>query len=85
MSLPEDVICRNHALKQKFKEYFGIPPIEYINKLKIDSAKKLLIDTDMSITGIAMALNFCSSSYFSEMFRKFVSLSPSDFRKSRKR
>lgn len=68
--------------KQKFKVATGIPPIEYIIRKKIALSQSLLVETDRSITDIAMYLGFSSSQHFSILFRKYTGFSPSYYRKN---
>jgi len=64
--------------KQKFKNQMGISPRNFINQQKIDYAKSLLPDCT-SITDVSMALSFSSSNYFSVVFKKYTSYSPTEF------
>ncbi|NMB97264.1 MAG: AraC family transcriptional regulator [Clostridiaceae bacterium] len=66
--------------KQKFKEATGIPPGEYILRNKVEVSKKMLRDSDMTITEIAHHLGFSSSQYFATVFKKFKNMTPKDFR-----
>jgi len=70
-------------LKAKFKSEVGVTPLNYINCLKIDTAKILLKSSDASITDIAFQLGFSSSNYFSSVFRKYTTYTPKEFRKKR--
>lgn len=67
-------------LKQKFKEYTGIPVMKFIMKQKIEKAQEMLLDPSISITDIAFELNFCSSQHFSSVFKKYSRLSPKQYR-----
>jgi len=64
--------------KTKFRAEVGLTPMHYINREKIEAAKELLI-SGMDITTVAMQMGFNSSNYFSTVFRRFTSLSPSKF------
>lgn len=69
--------------KQKFKYEVGIPPKEYIQRCKIEKAKEVLVDTNsLTITEVALELNFCSSQYFCDTFKKYTNQTPSQFRKT---
>lgn len=63
-----------------FKEVTGTPPLEYINKLKIQKAKDMLINTDFPINKIASDCGFSDQNYFSRIFKKVTGVSPSKFR-----
>ena len=64
--------------KQKFKMEVGISPRNFINFHKVEAAKGLLLEGH-SVTDTAMALNFSSSNYFSNVFRRYTSFSPSQY------
>ena len=64
--------------KQKFKRIVGISPRNYINKKKINFSKMLLLK-DISVTEVAMQLNFNTSSYFSTVFKKYTTMTPSEY------
>ncbi|MEM1026489.1 MAG: AraC family transcriptional regulator [Planctomycetota bacterium] len=57
------------------------PPIQYLNRVRIDATKKALIDNfERSITQIALAHGFSSSQYFATVFRQQTGSTPSAFR-----
>lgn len=68
-------------ISKKFKKDTGINIIDYINMVKIDNAKKLLIITDDSINDISKKCGFGSSDYFSYVFKKQEKVSPNKYRK----
>ncbi len=64
-----------------FKKYLGVSPIEYINKKRIDFAKKLLSEKktyDLKTIGYLSGFN--SISYFNRIFKKYTSLTPGQYR-----
>lgn len=66
-----------------FKET-GIAPITYFLKLKMSNAETLLLDTDLSISQIALKLGYTDQYYFSRLFKKFSGQSPRNWRNSRR-
>lgn len=66
--------------KTNFRLYTGLPPREYILRQKIKQAKQLLLEPSLNITQISYQLGFSSSQYFSTVFKKFTSLSPTTYR-----
>jgi AraC-like DNA-binding protein len=60
----------------------GMPPAELI-RCKIASAQRLLVESDVTITRVAMSLNFASSQYFATDFRRITRQRPSVPRHSR--
>lgn len=63
-----------------FKETYGVSPREYLTKLKINEAKKLLMKPKQSIQEIGEALGYTSISNFSRQFKRWTGNSPSEFR-----
>lgn len=71
-------------LHKIFKSTLGITPGEYLQDLRISTAKKFLMNTDAPIIEIAFRCGFNSQSYFSDCFKRAVGESPKDFRRNRK-
>lgn len=67
-------------LQKKFKKAFGITPSEYIKKLRIQEAKKLLLTSNVSVEIIAEQLGFCNTSYFIKTFYAECNETPAKFR-----
>lgn len=65
-----------------FKDAMNIRPKEYVNRLRIREAKRLLRETDKSIAEIAKEVGFSESAYFCAVFKKSERLSPLEYRKS---
>lgn len=65
-----------------FKEITGYTISEYANIHRIRKAKRLLEETDMSISEIARVLGFESLTYFEKIFKSYMTLSPLKYRKT---
>jgi AraC-like DNA-binding protein len=63
------------------QQEFNMSLKECINWLRLEEAKRLLLETDLNITEIAYTLGFSSSSYFGVLFRNQEGISPKEFRK----
>jgi len=66
--------------KAKFKETVGITPAEYVTMQKIELAKRMLIESNKSITELAYNLGYSSSNYFCSVFKKLMNCSPQNYR-----
>lgn len=64
-----------------FKEAFGIPPHRYLLTRRIERAKTLLRDTELSITEIAFQTGWTSLGTFGRIFRDITGDSPGALRK----
>ncbi len=73
-----------YYLSHVFKSSTGTTLTEYRNELRLTKAKKLLIDTDMSIMRIASSVGFDSVSYFTESFSRSELISPTKYRQLHK-
>lgn len=62
-----------------FHEVTGNSFIDYLNKFRINKAKYLLLNSDLSITQIAFDVGFNNLGYFFRVFRKYANLSPKEF------
>lgn len=62
---------------------FHQTPLDYLIHYRIEQAKRLLIETKEPITNIAFMTGFQSSAYFTKTFRKYVSVTPKEFRSLR--
>lgn len=67
--------------KQKFCQQLGFTPREYINFHKVETSKAMLCK-GMSVTDAAIDLGFSTPNYFSSVFKRFTTLSPSEYLKS---
>lgn len=83
--LAEAANLNKYYLAHAFKEEYGVSPINYMIDCRIRESKRLLAETDLSLTQIANILGFSSASYFSQSFRKSEGISPIEFRKTRVR
>lgn len=63
-----------------FKKEVGIPISAYIQKVKIEEAKRILKYTDTPIIQICSMLDFTDQSYFTKIFKKFAGVSPKHYR-----
>ena len=63
------------------KRHLGMTFTEYMETLRMDKARELMDETDMSVSGIAAALGFDSPSSFIRFFRKKEGITPGEYRK----
>jgi AraC-like DNA-binding protein len=66
-----------------FAKLMGMPPIQYINRRRIEKAQQLLLSSDDPLYDIAMQVGFTDVYYFSRLFKKLVGLAPSYYQKRR--
>lgn len=71
-----------HHLCRLFKSITGLPPITYINHLRINAAMKLLQQQRLPIGEVALTVGFNDSNYFSRLFKKYKNISPTNVTKA---
>jgi AraC-like DNA-binding protein len=65
-----------------FHAWTGYAPMEYLRRLRIERARQLLGDLDLSIKQIAHRTGFDDAYHFSKVFRKLQGLPPTAYRES---
>lgn len=73
-------VCRTRCC-QIFKKYLGMTPNDYLNSFRLEKSMELLKSTKLSVTEIASACGYSSSSYFAEMFAREKGCTPTQYRK----
>ena len=66
-------------LSRLFKKEAGVSISDYIRDLKIDAAKNMLLYSDFTPSQIATILAFPDQSYFTDVFRKYVGVTPKKY------
>lgn len=67
------------TLKRIFRQQADCGIIHYFLKLKINESKRLLLDTDLTVSQISDQLGFSSVHYFSNLFKKYTGVSPKQY------
>lgn len=69
-------------ISRYFKEHFHITLSQYVTYLRLEHAKQMLQETDISVTEVAMQSGYQNISYFIRSFKKMYGVSPLKYRKS---
>ena len=80
-NIADELYISPDYLSHVFKNETGISPINYVITKRIGEAKKLLMTTDKNVQEISMEVGYENTNYFSLLFKKTTTLSPSTFRK----
>ncbi len=84
----EELAGKSHLSSRQFsrifKDTFQQSPMDYLARLRIKHACKLLIESDMSISDIAYRSGFSDPNYFCRTFKKRVNISPLNYRSLKK-
>jgi transcriptional regulator GlxA family with amidase domain len=74
--LAEDVGMSTRQLERLFRRYLNRSPKRYYMELRLQKARNLLMQTDMSVINVALACGFASPSHFSKCYRAHYSTTP---------
>ena len=66
-----------------FKKHYGISFTDYINRKRLETASSLLLKPDTSIAEVALSCGYPTVTYFNRIFRKYMGMTPSEYRKSK--
>lgn len=70
-----------YYLSHAFQKEYGISPITYLSRRRIEESKYLLGNTSHTLAQVSELLGFSSPSYFSQCFRKAEGISPNEYRR----
>jgi AraC-like DNA-binding protein len=80
-----EVAEQAYMSKEAFCRFFKLRTrrtfTQYVQQLRITEAKKLLLETDMSISGISYQVGFQTLSHFNKTFKNLTEMTPKDWRK----
>jgi AraC-like DNA-binding protein len=68
-------------IKMLFKKYLGLPTAAFRVYVRLQKAKQLLLEKDMSIREISISVGYANPGQFASIFRRKEGCSPSQFRK----
>jgi len=63
-----------------FKEKTGIPPLQFITKMRMEKACGMLLQTDLPIKDVSDWLNYDYPSHFTKQFKNYVGMTPQAYR-----
>lgn len=84
-SISNDLNLNASYISQLFRKELDTTFTEYLSRLRIEDACKMLDTTDASILEIAEKVGYTDYFYFSRIFKKYMGKSPSSHRSERKR
>lgn len=78
--IADQLYLNQNYLGQIFKNETNMSIIDYLNKVRVTKSKALLKNTDLMIYEIAENVGFNDSHYFSTVFKKFVGVTPKEYK-----
>lgn len=83
-SLAKEAGMSRSAFAREFKAALDLTPIEFVARVRLNLAHRLLLSTGIGVEGIAATVGFNSRSHFSRLFRERYGTDPSSFRRANK-
>ena len=81
-SLADNMNLSSGYLSSLFKSLFGIPFQDYLNNIRMEKAKLLLLTTDLKNYEISDQIGFDNVYYFNSKFKKTFGVTPKEFKKN---
>lgn len=78
--LIQDIPASRRNVVRRFKQATGVTPIEYLQKTRIEAAKKLLEQTDQSVMEVMLNSGYNDLKSFRQLFKKSSGLTPKEYR-----
>ncbi len=78
--LSEMFFFSREYLNRVFRAAYGCAVYEYVQRVRMEHAARLLRDPGQSIQSVADGLGYSNANYFSKAFKKYYGMSPSEFR-----
>lgn len=72
--------CSKATLTDTFRREFGITIVQYINRVRLERACNMLVNTDLPVYAVAEECGFSGAEYFSSLFKKEKGVSPLAYR-----
>ncbi|MGL4520686.1 MAG: hybrid sensor histidine kinase/response regulator transcription factor [Phocaeicola sp.] len=81
--LSQEMAVSRSSLYNKLKALTGMGVNDYITKFRIEEAKRLLMNNELSINEISDTTGFSTSRYFSTVFKQHTGITPTQFKKKK--
>lgn len=78
--ITKDIPTSTRNMTRRFKQVTGIPPIEYLQNIRVESSKKYLEQTQLSISEIIEKTGYNDPKAFRKVFYKMVGMKPIEYR-----
>jgi PAS domain S-box-containing protein len=67
--------------ERRFRRAFGVSPRQYLIRIRVEAACRLLADTEQTVSAVAHATGFHDHAHLSRSFRRVMNVTPTEYRK----
>lgn len=78
--LIQDIPASRRNVVRRFKQAIGVTPIEYLQRTRIEAAKRLLAQTDQSVLEVMLNSGYNDLKSFRQLFKKSTGVTPKEYR-----
>ena len=78
--ISEQLNISTSHISHAFRQFIGVPPMQYITLRRVGEAQSLLAETDLPIAAVVERLGFDSNSHLNQVFRRYVGMPPTEYR-----
>lgn len=78
--LAESVQMSERHFRRQFEAFYHVTPYTYLLRLRMEAARKLLVQDNLSVTQVALACGFSDCNHFSRIFRQQTGETPTSYR-----
>jgi AraC family transcriptional regulator of arabinose operon len=66
---------------RRFRARFDVSPLKFLNQVRLENARRMLLETDWTLDKIAVQSGFCDAAHFSNAFKNYTGFAPGMLRK----
>ena len=70
------------TFSRRFRKINGVSPMEYVQAVRVEEAKRRLEETEASIEQISLEVGYEDSASFRRLFKRKTSVTPAEYRKT---
>jgi AraC family transcriptional regulator len=83
--IAREVAVHPAHLARAFRQCFGVSMGSYVRRLRLEWVARELVESEVALAGLALAAGFADQSHFTRAFKRYCGLTPSAYRRTRRR
>lgn len=82
-ALSEQMAMERSGLYRRVQSLTGLSPSDYVRRVRMDVASRLLLESSLTVAEIASRTGFSTTKYFNRVFKETFSLTPAEYRENK--